>query len=175
MKRVIIIAGPNGAGKTTFGLQYRQHEPELEGIQFLNADEIERTLPAEMPPSSKALEAGRIMLKMIEDLVERGESFIVETTLAVRWYANKIPKWQSNGYHVTLVYLRLPSADYAVKRVKQRVQNNGHDVPEETVRRRYYTSLDYLDSLYRPIVDELIIKDNEDNSGQLFAAGEADE
>jgi len=174
MPRIIIIAGPNGSGKTTFGLQYREHEPELEGITFLNADEIARNLPEEFSGVRRDLEGSRQLIVRINELTNMRQNFMVETTLAVRWYANQIPEWKSMGYHIALFYLRLPDADYAVMRVKRRVEFGGHDIPEDVVRRRYTLSLEYLESIYRPIVDELVIVDNEDGGGMAFATGDKD-
>ena len=41
------------------------------------------------------------------------------------------------GYQFHLVFLCLPDPDMAVARVAARVREGGHDVPEETIRRRY--------------------------------------
>jgi len=40
---------------------------------------------------------------------------------------------QKDGYHVELFFLGLPSADFAVSRVNQRVAEDGDAVPEATV------------------------------------------
>jgi predicted ABC-type ATPase len=52
-----------------------------------------------------------------------------------------------------LVYLRPPSADFSVMRVARRVARGGHGIPEDTLRRRFGLSLDYLETVYKPIVD----------------------
>ena len=83
--------------------------------------------------------------------------FVVETTLATLAYAQKIPGWRSKGYVVSLVYLRLGSAEESIMRVRRRVAAGGHGIPEDTIRRRFGKSLRYFETIYKPVVDEWYI------------------
>ena len=47
-----------------------------------------------------------------------------------------------------------------MRRVKLRVAMGGHDVPEDTVRRRYTRSLLNFHSLYLPLADRWVMFDN---------------
>lgn len=78
-KSLYIISGCNGAGKTT--ASYTVLPGILDCREFVNADEIARGL-SPFNPESVAVEAGRLMLKRIGELLEKGESFSIETTLA---------------------------------------------------------------------------------------------
>jgi hypothetical protein len=78
----------------------------------------------------------RLMLDLINDLDRKEESFAFETTLASRTFAQRIPSWRSHGYQVELLFLSLPSVDAALARVAARVQQGGHSIPDEVVRRR---------------------------------------
>ncbi|MEQ1695031.1 MAG: AAA family ATPase [Hyphomicrobiaceae bacterium] len=153
MKEIIIIAGPNGAGKTSFVNQFFPFEKEA--LEFVNADEIARSLSAAgLTRAAIDLRASREMLLRISNLVSSNAEFIFETTLASLAYAQKIPHWQAQGYTVHIIYLRLPNAEAAVERVRRRVAAGGHSIPEAVIRSRYAKSLDYLERLYKPIVDE---------------------
>ena len=79
MSKLYIIAGCNGAGKTT--ASYTVLPEILECREFVNADEIAKGL-SPFNPSSVAIEAGRLMLKRIGELLSAGVSFSVETTLS---------------------------------------------------------------------------------------------
>jgi predicted ABC-type ATPase len=147
--QVIIIAGPNGAGKTTFASDYLAAEET--DSEFVNADEIARGVKGATAASDVL--AARLMLGRITELVEAGANFAIETTLANLTYAQKIPQWRSRGYQVTLIYLRLPSIEASLLRVRKRVEAGGHDIPEETIRRRFGKALVYFDTIYKPIVD----------------------
>ena len=114
-KSTLIIAGPNGAGKTTFATEFLPNEGDCP--TFVNADLIAAGLNP-FQPERAAVQAGRIMLRMIDEYVQRDESFAFETTLSGRGYARLIPRWQVQGYSVRLYFLRLPSADMAVARVE---------------------------------------------------------
>ena len=52
-----------------------------------------------------------------------------------------------------LFFLWLPNADMAVDRVENRVEEGGHGVPAEDVRRRYQAGVRNLFRLYRPILN----------------------
>ena len=152
-KEIIIVAGPNGAGKTSFANAYLP--PELERLSFVNADEIAREL-ADLGHRPQYIDfaAGRLMLRRIENVLDAGVELMFETTLAMRLYARLIPQWQSRGYQVALIYLRLPDVETSIARVARRVAAGGHSIPDDTIRRRFARSLEYFENLYKPIVDE---------------------
>lgn len=151
MPSLIIIAGPNGAGKTTFASEYLSEEER--SYEFVNADEIARRLAAVGTQAQSEVLAARMMLRRVEELVSAGADFVIETTLASLTYGRKIPGWRARGYHVTLIYLRLPSVDASIARVRKRVAMGGHSIPEPAIRRRFAKSLTYLETIYKPIVD----------------------
>ena len=167
-KNILIIAGPNGAGKTTFATEFLLNEAGCR--TFVNADMIAAGLnPFE--PERSAVAAGRLMLRMIDDYVRKGESFAFETTLSGRSYARMIPRWQAQGYWVRLCFLRLPTADMAVARVRNRVIEGGHNVDEEVVRRRFNAGLQNFQQIYRDIVNEWRLYDATEESPKLAAEG----
>ena len=101
MPKLFIISGCNGAGKTT--ASYTILPNMLNCGNFVNADEIARGL-SPFDPEKAAIQAGRIMLARVEELLKEGQDFAIETTLATRSYVNLIKKAQSQGYVVTLLY-----------------------------------------------------------------------
>jgi predicted ABC-type ATPase len=151
---LIIIAGPNGAGKTTFAREYLSDDDRQ--FEFVNADEIAGGL-THRDLASRDFEAARAMLQRIDELVEAGADFVLETTLANLTYAQKISDWRKRSYLISLVYLRLDSVEDAVARVRKRVAAGGHGIPEDTIRRRFGRSANYFETIYRPIVDEWYI------------------
>jgi predicted ABC-type ATPase len=164
--QVVIIAGPNGAGKTTFASDYLAAE-EVD-FEFVNADEIARRIKGSPTPAASDLLAARLMLARITDLVEVGANFAIETTLANRTYAQRIPLWRARGYQVTLIYLRLPSIDASLARVRKRVDAGGHDIPGETIRRRFSKALLYFDTIYKPIVDVWYLYESQEGGFTLI-------
>ena len=156
-KKILIIAGPNGAGKTTFAREFLIDEAQVP--TFINADLIAVGLNP-LDPERVAVRAGRLMLRMIRDMVDRVESFAFETTLSGRGFARMIPEWQERGYQVELHFFRLASADRAVERVAQRVLEGGHHVPEDVIRRRVIAGLRNFQEVYREIVDEWRLYDS---------------
>ena len=156
-KRILIIAGPNGAGKTAFAREYLPNEADCPA--FVNADLIAEGL-SPFQPGSMAIRAGRLMLGQINEHARKGESFAFETTLSGRGYARLIPLWQGQGYQVKLFFLRLPTPEMAITRVKQRVREGGHDVSEAIIRRRFHSGWRNFENIYRDLADEWVLYDN---------------
>ena len=156
-RRILIVAGANGAGKTAFATEFLPNEADCP--IFINADLIAAGL-SPFRPDFTALRAGRLMLSMIRDYVRKGESFAFETTLSGRSYARLIPHWREQGYSVELFFLRLSRPEIAIARVKQRVAEGGHDVPEPVIRRRFHAGLRNFEHIYKGLVDKWAVYDN---------------
>ena len=160
-RRIVIIAGPNGAGKTTFAREFLPREAECP--DFINVDLIAAGL-SPFDPQRVALRAGRLMLLEIARRVRAGESFAFETTLSGRSYARLIPQWQSVGYHVTLMFLSLPTVELAIARVAARVAQGGHDVADTGIHRRFDAGMSNCTNVYRRLMDSWALYDNMEGS-----------
>jgi len=166
--RILIFAGPNGAGKTTFAREYLPNEAGCP--VFVNADLIAEGL-SPFHPELAAVRAGKLMLELIAQHLERQESFAFETTLSGISYARHIPVWRKQGYRVELVFLALPSADMAVERVAMRVRQGGHDIAESVIRRRFEAGMRNFKNVYCPIVDRWELYDNAGIAPVLLEGG----
>ncbi len=165
-KTLYIISGCNGAGKTTASFTIL---PDLLGCkEFINADEIAKGL-SPFQPEKVAFEAGRIMLKRLDELIELGETFAFETTLASKIYQKKIEEAKPKGFKITLLFFWLSSVELAKERVKTRVKEGGHNIEAEVIERRYKNGIKNLFDLYLPIVDETYIYDNSEGNAKLLA------
>jgi predicted ABC-type ATPase len=155
--RCIVLGGINGAGKTTSARMILADT--LKVMAFVNADVIAQGLSG-FDPDAVNLEAGRIMLSRLHTLAEQRADFAFETTMSGRSSAHWLATLRTAGYFVQLHYFWLASADLAVQRVALRVKAGGHDIPEETVRRRYRQSIRNFLDLYRPTASEWRVYDN---------------
>ena len=168
MPNLYIIAGCNGAGKTTASLTIL---PEiLHCKEFVNADSIAAGL-SPFDPDSVAMEAGRIMIQRIGQLIEERADFAFETTLAAKSYVTLIEVTRQKGYEITLLYFWLSSPAMAKERVAKRVEMGGHNIPAEVIERRYFAGLKNLMKLYLPICDNWMIINNLDRRSELIATG----
>ncbi|MEM8757559.1 MAG: zeta toxin family protein [Planctomycetota bacterium] len=154
---VVILAGPNGAGKTTASPFVIR---DTLGIrEFVNADHIAQGLSG-FAPETTAIAAGRIMLGRLHELGRKRATFAFETTLATRSFAPWLRGLREDGYTVRLVFLALPTPELAIGRVRLRVSQGGHDVPEAVIRRRFRRGLTNLFGLYAEIANEWSIYDS---------------
>lgn len=111
------------------------------------------------------------MLVRIDELVGTNADFVIETTLASRTYAQKIPLWQRQGYRVSLIYIRLSSVDVSLARVRKRVEAGGHDIPAFALRRRFDRSQKYFVTVYKPLVDSWYEWDSYEGGFSLRSSG----
>ncbi|HTN46565.1 MAG TPA: zeta toxin family protein [Flavipsychrobacter sp.] len=171
MPHIYIIAGCNGAGKTTASLTVL---PEiLDCKEFVNADMIAYGL-SPLNQTSVAVQAGRMMLARIRELMLEKKDFAFETTLATRSYVKLVQQAKESGYHVTLLYFWLHSPEQAKARVADRVAKGGHHIPEETIERRYYRGIRNFFEMYIPIVTKWNLLNNTTGSADLVAEGGED-
>lgn len=148
-KFLYIISGANGSGKSTLAevLLKEKH------LEFLNADEIAK----EISPNAidkVPISAGKIYFKRLNEFLKKEVSFAVESTLSGMNIVKIIDKAKLNGYKIILIYSFLQNCTTCIERVKKRVKNGGHNVPEEDIIRRYYKSIVRFWDNYKNIVDE---------------------
>ena len=134
--RLVFLAGPNGAGKSTFYETFLKES----GLPFVNADRIGAALGIADTEAAASADAARAQL------LAEGMSFITETVFSdpvgakLQFLRDAI----AAGYHVTLYFIGVSSAQLSGARVSQRVRAGGHDVPPERLERRFRQSLENL-------------------------------
>ncbi len=165
-KNLYIVAGCNGVGKTTASFTIL---PEILNCkEFINADEIAKGI-SPFQPEKVAIEAGRIMLYRIDELLSKNETFAIETTLSTKSYKSKIVKAKANGYKICLLFFWLSNVDLAKERVRTRVKEGGHNIPIEVIERRYLRGIRNFFDIYLSIVDTVFLFDNSEGKHYLFA------
>jgi predicted ABC-type ATPase len=111
------------------------------------------------------------MLRRIRELASLRVNFAFETTLASRSFAPWLRRLVASGYAAYLVFLWLPSAEFAIERVTERVRGGGHSVPPDVVRRRYAAGLRNFFALYQPLVSGWVVYDSSGPEPRLVAEG----
>ncbi len=152
-----VIAGPNGAGKTTFARKFLPNYANCKN--FINADLIAQGV-SPFSPEAAVFRAGRLMLEEIELHARRDEDFGFETTLSGRSYLSLIRHLKERGYEVHFFYLWVPTVDLALTRIRNRVLEGGHNVPESVVRRRFDRSIRNFLVDYRHLAHSWFLFDN---------------
>ena len=108
MPHLIIIAGPNGSGKTSTAPRILRDASDV--VDYVNADVIAQGLSG-FQPEKASIQAGRIMLKRIQELSKEESNFAFETTLASRSFTNLITRLKKIGYHSHLIFLWLENVE----------------------------------------------------------------
>jgi predicted ABC-type ATPase len=165
LREIVILGGPNGAGKTTAaGLLLPK---SLAVSEFVNADEIARGLSPNNVEGA-AVAAARAMIGRMNSLFAQDISFAFETTCSGAGHTAFLKRAKEQGWRISLLFLWLPSPEFALERVAQRVRDGGHNIPKDVVVRRYRKGIENLRDLYLPLADVAAIYDNSDNGPKLI-------
>ena len=156
--RIYVIAGVNGAGKSSIaGAMFRS-----EGGDYYNPDEAARKLLAANPrlsqseANARAWQRGRDLL---EQSIDKSLDFAFETTLGGNTITRLLAAAAARGAHLYVWYVGLSNLELHIRRVRARVRKGGHDIPEETIRRRFEHSRRNLVALL-PALTALRMYDN---------------
>jgi predicted ABC-type ATPase len=69
----------------------------------------------------------------------------------------------------------VPSPEFAILRVAERVRQGGHSVPEDVIRRRFIAGRDNFERYYKPLVDQWTHYDCAGDQPQAIDHGENNE
>lgn len=151
-----IVAGPNGAGKSSLTAA-----GVFGDAPVIDPDAIARSIQPD-DPSAAGRRAGKRALDLRNDLLTKGKSFVVETTLSGNSTLSLLQDAKAYGFEVELKYIGLSDVAQSKSRVAGRVVSGGHDIPAEDIERRFARSLDNLpEAISRADRTELY-----DNSGR---------
>ena len=154
---LIFLAGPNGAGKTTFFEIYL----EPLGLPYVNADRIARAFDGTLAKDVVDRRAFDEAERLRTALVEARLSFCTETVFSdpARAKLGFLAHARQRGFTVFLVFVGLVDSMLSIARVKQRVRQGGHDVPDDRLRDRFPRTLANLRAAIT-LVDEAFLFDN---------------
>ncbi len=150
MPDLYVIAGPNGVGKTTFAKEFLPSYAKC--TKFINADLIAQGL-APFAPGTMLIKSGKLLLEQIRELAKANETFAFETTLAGKTYISFLKQAKRQGYQVHVFFLWIPTVELALGRIANRVRMGGHEIPAETVRRRFRRSTYNFFHYYQQLAD----------------------
>lgn len=163
MPRLYILAGPNGAGKTTFYQTAIEEGFISKELPFINVDLITKD---QLGGYSEInfVRAEELYRERVGQLILNSQDFMIESNLSKDSEYSWIEKMKQKGYEVVVYYL---CTDYPeevhVQRVRARVLEGGHNVPENIIHHRYKMSLLYLKTRMHTF-NKIYLIDNEETA-----------
>ena len=132
---MIVLAGPNGAGKST--LYHTRVAPIFAG-PFINADLIQRD---ELKDGAldASCEAARIASERRAAFIAEKRDFVTETVFSHPSKLSLVDEAKAAGFTLIVMHVGVETPELSVARVKARVDEQGHAVPETEPRPRENT------------------------------------
>ena len=152
MKTYTIIGGVNGVGKSSLSGVLSAENTDL-GI-IIDTDKITSELGGDR------ISGGKLAIERINDCLKKGINFTQETTLSGVRTLKTIQKARELKYIVRLYDVGISSSEESIKRIKNRVEKGGHNIPQEDVKRRYQKRFEDLVKVL-PYCNEVRFFDNE--------------
>lgn len=152
MKIYTIIGGVNGVGKSSLAGVLAAENNDL-GV-IIDTDKITASLGGDK------IKGGKAAIERINSSLEKGINFTQETTLSGSRTLKTIKRARELDYFIRLYYVGVSSADESIKRIKNRVEKGGHNIPENDVMRRYGKRFEDLSNIL-PYCNEVRFYDNE--------------
>lgn len=137
---ITVIAGVNGAGKSTIAGSYIRSL----GGDYFNPDEVARQLmtdDASLSLYDANVKAWTMGFDLLTYAVHEGHDYTFETTLGGNSIYQELHKAIEQGQNVQIFYCGLSSPELHIERVKARVSQGGHPIPEEKIHERWSNSI----------------------------------
>jgi predicted ABC-type ATPase len=80
--------------------------------------------------------------------------------------------WKAQQYEIIIYYLKIPTVEFAIERVKLRVSQGGHNVPEQDIIRRFERSWINFKQIYKTLADSWIVFDTSGNQPVILDESE---
>lgn len=154
--RLLVLAGVNGAGKSSIGGGALTRA----GSTWYNPDDFARALMAVQgyTQAQANIEAWQEGMRRLDEALVNGHDHAFETTLGGNTVPAKLVE-AANTHDVLLWFCGLDSPEHHLARIRLRVSQGGHDIPEAKVRERYESSIRNLLRLL-PHIARLRVYDN---------------
>lgn len=156
MKKYTLFAGVNGAGKTSIYKSIYKKNSQIG--ERVNTDEMVARIGS-WEDNNLQFKIAREAVGLIKYYINNSITFNQETTLSGKSTIVNIKKAKEKGFYIVMNYIGIENPEIAKARVKYRVSKGGHGIPDETIERRYYQSLNHLKEVIG-ICDEVNIYDN---------------
>ena len=154
-KNFYLFAGVNGVGKTTL---FNAMNGNVKKSFRINSDEIVREI-GKWNSEIDQVKAAKIAIGLRNECMEKGNSFNEETTLTGKTILKLIDKVREKNYKLHLFYVGVGSPDISKERIKKRVADGGHHIPDEVVDKRYKESLKNFEKILKKF-DNVVVYDN---------------
>lgn len=158
-----MIAGPNGSGKTTITDKIRSRGHDFG--EYINPDEITQDLLKHTTSPSpqdifKANHQAQIIAEQRrQTALDEGRSLSLETVMSHPSKVDFMRLAKDRGYKIDFFFVATDDPLINLDRVKNRVQEGGHDVPSDKVISRYERVMNLLPEAIS-VSDRTIIYDN---------------
>lgn len=172
---VLVFAGPNGSGKSTITEAILSDPEQFEG-EYINADDIARTLEQEIPDYlERNLKAAVVAEQLRVQAMSEGRDFAFETVMSTPEKVALMTQAKAVGYRVTLVFVTTEDPEINVQRVAGRVAVGGHAVDPDAIRRRHAAAMELLPAALEHADQATVVDNSQGRDGVVAVAYKIDD
>ena len=160
-KNLFVFAGPNGSGKSTVIGNFI-HTSIISADSYICPDNIVKSIMLEhtdMDEYAAYVRAMQIAERSRKEYVRHGQPFSFETVFSNPDKLKFLRFAKAYGFHIVVIYITAADPSINVRRVRRRVSEGGHDVPEDKIRARYERSMRLMPEVIS-FADEAEVYDN---------------
>ena len=158
-----VVIGANGAGKTTWARANRDLLPS----PFYNADSIAEGL-GDANSVELQIRARALVDREIAERLANGDDFGFESTWSGASRPAIVRDAANRGYYTRAVFLGTNAPEINIERVRRRVLEGGHDIPENEIRRRWNQAFENLLGMWE-VIETIHVMDSSRDRVQLIA------
>lgn len=156
---LFVVAGPNGSGKSTLIANMFKNN-QLSSHKYVNADIFAKTMFKDvLSDKERNMQAMYYTMGLFKELAKTNQAVIYETVLSHPSKLELIELYKKQGYKVVSVFISPKDFKVNIQRVAKRVQEGGHDVPEDKIEKRFKRSHSLKEALEK-LSDEYYEIDN---------------
>ena len=159
-KMIFVFAGPNGSGKSSVINDYLN--AGICPLPYICPDEIvkkARKLDSQKSDYELYIGAMNLAADIRNQYVIHEQSFTFETVFSNMEKLKFLRFAKAYGFHINVIYVTTSDPSINIKRVRRRVSEGGHDVPEDKIRTRYERSMELMAEVVA-FADEAEVYDN---------------
>ncbi len=164
MRECYLITGARGCGKTTLAKDFAVSK----SFFHIDFDHLPKS------PHSDSLEKyDPHLYQNIDDIIEKGASFVIESSLEIKYLFQIIKHLKEQKYKLVTIYIYIESGELGIRRKLLKDESFRKELKHlDRVEKSFFDNRYNFWYLYKPYSNEWYMLNNSENSFEYIALGD---